>query len=62
MEDKEDIFQSLIRHNFQTVLDINRDGTQEIILGGFGYEFESIDVYTWQNNAFIEVINWGCGV
>ncbi len=62
MENNPPIFDSLTRYNFQTVLDINRDGIQEIILGGFGYEFDIISVYMWQNNSPIEVINWGCGL
>ena len=62
MENNPPIFDFLTRHNFQTVLDINRDGIQEIILSGFGYEFDSISVYAWQNDTPIEVINWGCGL
>ena len=62
MEDNSPFFDSLTRYYFQTVLDINRDGVQEIILGGFGYEFDLISVYTWQNDNPIEVIIWACGV
>ncbi len=62
MESNPPLFDSLARYNFQIVLDIDRDGIQEIILGGFGYEFDLINVYTWQNDAPVEVINWGCGL